>query len=201
MTWNLTAWAGAKARATRSLLASRVRELALYIAVEVIDVCIIDQRVCKKELNLLEREVAEQLIEGAPAVDKIIADGKTLFSPLTTRYSNLVAFNKAESRHASVAAASVMAKSRRDEIFERICTRYRPTFGELAGGGYANAKTRSFLRAYATRHHSLPPEARRSWPHDHLRDILGEAFDPKGDLTEPDLSDEPETQLDLFSEG
>ena len=30
----------------------------------------------------------EQLIEGAPAVDKIIADGKTLFSPLTARYSS-----------------------------------------------------------------------------------------------------------------
>jgi hypothetical protein len=34
------------------------------------------------------------------------------------------------------------------------------------------------MRAYVARFGRLPPEARRSWPHHHLRDLLGQDFDP-----------------------
>lgn len=178
--------AGDRARAMRAELAGRVLEVAAHVEVHVVDVAEIDRRVVRSELNVLEREVAEGLIERAlgqaleraTPIDRIIADGKNLFRPLTARYPQLEALDRAESRHASVAAASVVAKSRRDQIFERIRRRYQPSFGKIRGGGYANAATRQFLRAYAQRHGDLPPEARRSWPHDYLRDILGEDFDP-----------------------
>ncbi len=184
--------AGDKGRQERARLADKVRAKAVHIEVHVVDVAVIDRRVKRKQLNVLEREVAEMLIRRAPRVDRIVADGKNLFKPLAVKFPELVAWDKAESRHAAVAAASVMAKHRRDEIFKQICNRYRSEFGELRGGGYVNQGTRDFLRAYALAYHGLPPEARRSWPHEYLRDILGDDYDARREIEEPDA------QLDMF---
>lgn len=184
--------AGEKARTLRAQLAAKVRERAVHVEVRVVDVTEIDRRVRRKELNVLEREVAEELIRRAPQVDRIVADGKNLFRPLAIRFPELVAWDKAESRHASVAAASVLAKHRRDQIFESICRRYEPIFGTMRGGGYVNEATREFLRAYARKYRGLPPEARRSWPHEYLRDILGDDFEACTQVPEPDI------QLGLF---
>ena len=63
----------------------------------------------------------------------------------------------------------------------------RPDFGPLGGGGYANAATRRFLRAYAEKHRRLPPEARRSWPYVYLADILGEDYNPFADVPAEEL--------------
>lgn len=173
--------AGERARAIRAELADKVRARALHVQVQVIDVSVIDRRVAKSELNALEREVAETFILDAPPVDRVVADGKVMFAGLAARYEHMEACNDGESRHASVAAASVVAKVRRDQIFARICARYAPEFGEVRGGGYVNEATRRFLRAFVERHHCLPPEARRSWPHPYLADILGPDFDPFAD--------------------
>ncbi len=174
--------AGAEARAARAEMAERVRRTARFVAVQVVDVCEIDRRVARGELNVLERELAEQMIGLAPPVDRIMADGATLFGALAVRHPHLQARDRAEERHAAVAAASVVAKDRRDALYDRICARYRAELGEIIGGGYVNDGTRRFLRAYAERHGRLPPEARRSWPHPYLRDILGDACTGFGDL-------------------
>ena len=184
--------AGDKARALRAELAALVRARALHVEVQVVDVAEIDRRVQRNELNVLEREVAEGMIRRAPAVDRIVADGKNLFRPLAVRFPELVAWDKAESRHAAVAAASVLAKHRRDEIFACICRRYQPIFGPMRGGGYVNEATREFLRAYARKYRGLPPEARRSWPHEYLRDILGDDFEDCISVQQPEI------QLGLF---
>jgi ribonuclease HII len=135
----------------------------------------IDQRVCRGELNVLERELAIKLIEQAPACDKIIADGKRMFAALGMRFAQFLSVDRAEEHHASVAAASVVAKVIRDDRFNAIRARYEPEFGPIAGGGYANAATRKWLRAYVERHGKLPEEARLSWPYPHLADLLGTA--------------------------
>lgn len=173
--------AGDKARALRRALADKVRERASAVLVAVIDVTEIDRRVSQQQLNVLEREVAEDFIRRAPRVDRIVADGKVLFGPLCARYDNFEAHNDGESRHAAVAAASVIAKTRRDQIFARIAARYAPDFGEVIGGGYVNDGTRRFLCAYAERHRGLPPEARRSWPHPYVREVLGDDWSPWSD--------------------
>ena len=185
--------AGAAAVAKRAELAAEVRKRALYVQVRVVDVCEIDRRVQKKQLNMLEQEVARDLIDAAPQVHRIVADGKRLFSCLCADYEHLEALDQGESRHAAVAAASVLAKHRRDQIFDRIAQRYQPLFGELRGGGYGNNKTREFLRAYAERFGKLPPEARRSWPYTYLDDILGAGFDPFADCP-----DQKAGQLELL---
>jgi ribonuclease HII len=87
----------------------------------------------------------------------------------------------------------VLAKTRRDQIFECISNRYFSLFGQVAGGGYANSRTTAFLRAYAEKFRRLPPEARRSWPYPYLTDILGRDFDPYADIP-----DERAGQLGLF---
>lgn len=198
---------GKKAKQTRSALAAAVRQHALFVSIEVVPVHVIDRRVRLSELNLLEREVADRLIQSAPPVDRIVADGERLFKPLQSKYSHLEAHNNGESKHASVAAASVIAKTRRDELFALLQARYAPRFGSFEGGGYVNKTTQGFLREYAKAHGCLPPEARCSWPYEYLRDILGEDWQPGGDLAdEPEpktraeakAPKEPSPQLALF---
>jgi ribonuclease HII len=166
--------AGPIAHERRLELAAKVHALASFVAHEVVSTEIIDERVARGELNQLEREVAVRLINQAPPPQRMIADGQRMFAPLCARYPTLVAMDRAEARHASVAAASVIAKTIRDVHFAEICARYAAEFGPITGGGYVNDGTRRFLRAYAERYGSLPTEARRSWPHPYVADLLGD---------------------------
>src|ERR1700759_4808507 len=100
------------------------------------------------------------MIERAPVVRRIVCDGERLFRPLQARWPHLEALDNGESQHAAVAAASIVAKVRRDQLWQKICRRYAPEFGEelvCAGGGYANPHTKAFLRAYIKRYKRLPP--------------------------------------------
>src|SRR5688572_28853571 len=78
--------AGEDAHALRTELAAEIRERAVFCMHVEIEHDEIDKRVCKGELNALEREVATRLIEAAPTVDKIIADGKRMFAALALRF-------------------------------------------------------------------------------------------------------------------
>jgi ribonuclease HII len=153
-----------KARVKRAELRSVVQELATWVGLEVCSVEIIDEHVSRRALNLLERTCAVRLIEGAPACARIVADGRTLFSPLQVRYPHLEACDHGESAHVAVAAASICAKAHRDALFEEIAQRYLPEFGPLRGGGYLNPPTRAFVTEFVRRHGHLPPEARTTWP-------------------------------------
>jgi len=165
--------AGDDAHARRTELAAEVRLRATFIVHIEVEHTEIDQRVCRGELNVLERELATKMIDQAPACDKIIADGKRMFAALGLRYPQFISCDRAEEAHASVAAASVVAKVIRDDRFNAIRARYEPELGPIAGGGYANAATRKWLRAYVERYGKLPDEARLSWPYPHLADLLG----------------------------
>jgi ribonuclease HII len=167
------------AHAMRCALADEVRARAAFVAVIEVEHTEIDARVCRGELNVLERELATRLILQAPAVDKIIADGQRMFRPLAARFPGFESRDHAEDHHAAVAAASVVAKSIRDRRYAAIRARYEPEFGAISGGGYANAGTRAFLRAYAARYGRVPDETRRSWPHDYLIDLLGDIQLPR----------------------
>lgn len=166
--------AGDDAHAVRSELAAQIRARARFISVIEVPHTEIDARVARHELNVLERELAGKLIDQAPAVDRIIADGKRMFAPLGQRYANFESHDRAEELHAAVAAASVLAKVRRDERFAEIRARYEHEVGPITGGGYSNAATRRWLRAYAERYGRLPDETRLSWPHPYVADLIGD---------------------------
>lgn len=194
------AFAGPNAHDERLRLIPKILECADHVAVMVVDVDEIDRRCRDNGLNRLEQERAEYMIQRAPLARRIVCDGEKLFRPLQARWPHLEALDKGELKHAAVAAASIVAKVRRDELWGKICRRYAPEFGEElvgAGGGYCNAPTRAFLRAYIKRYKKLPPEARRSWPWDFARDLLGKRFDPWWDV--PD--DRPQLTLALGDAG
>jgi len=153
-----------KSKAVRARLALEIERVALFVGYEVCEVPEIDVYVSRGGLNELEREKAAALIQRAPACARLIADGRTLFSPLAAAFPGLEAKDKADAEHVAVAAASVCAKARRDALFAAIAKRYEPDFGPLAGGGYVNPKTKAFIAEYVRRFGQLPPEARKSWP-------------------------------------
>ena len=178
--------AGSGAHARRCALLPRILDAAAHVAVVVVDVRDVDRYTRRGGLNRLEQERARGLIAAAPAVRRIVADGARLFGPLAHLHPRFDALDHGEDQHVAVAAASVVAKVRRDELYAKIAARYAPAFGPLVGGGYVNEGTRRFLRAYIERHGALPPEARRSWPWDFARDLLGDDFDPLGDVPDDD---------------
>jgi ribonuclease HII len=182
--------AGPDAHATRTALCPRILEAAEAWTLVVIDVGEVDRFTRRGGLNQLEQREAARMLLRLPPGDRIFADGKRLFSPLQKRWPQLRAVDHGEEAHVAVAAASVLAKVRRDELFLRIDSRYRHEFGALAGWGYVNEGTRRFLRSYIERYRGLPPEARRSWPWDFALDLLPPGFDP--------LCDVPDEQLALF---
>lgn len=164
--------AGDDAHALRCELAAEVRKRAIFVQTIVVEHTEIDERVARNELNVLERELAVKLIEQSPTVDKIIADGKRMFMPLTLRYAHFESRDHAEEHHASVAAASVIAKVLRDIRFHEIKKQYEVELGPIGGGGYANASTRRWLRAYVELYGRLPAETRLSWPHPYVEDLI-----------------------------
>jgi ribonuclease HII len=165
--------AGDDAHAIRQGLAQQIRSRARFVSLIEVEHTEIDLRVLRNELNVLERELAVRLIDQAPAVDRIIADGKQMFALLRQRYANFESHDRAEQRHASGAAGAGMAHVARAERFARIRARYESELGPITGGGYANAATRRWLRAYAERYGRLPDEARLSWPHPYVEDLIG----------------------------
>lgn len=184
LTDSKTYGAGDEAHAIRTGLAAEIRARALFVATIEVEHTEIDERVSRGELNVLERELATKLIEQAPRVDRIIADGKRMFAALCARFPGFESHDRAEEKHASVAAASVVAKALRDERFARIRERYEPELGPITGGGYSNAATQRWVRAYVERYGRLPDEARRSWPHPYVEDLIGDQRlpGPQGDL-------------------
>jgi ribonuclease HII len=190
-------FAGPNAHQARLALVPRILDAADHVQIMVIDVAEIDRRCRTNGLNRLEQERADLLIRSAPACRRIVCDGERLFKPLQGRHPHLEALDHGESQHAAVAAASILAKVRRDELWARIVSRYQGEFGDqvVRGGGYVNAATRAFVRAYIRKHRSLPPEARRSWPWEFARDLLGKRFDPWRDVP----NDAP--QRELFPTG
>jgi ribonuclease HII len=156
--------AGPAAQRTRAELAQLIREHARWVSLEICDVCDIDSYVARGALNQLERDRASLLIRRAPVCDRIIADGRTLFSPLSAEFTHLEAHDHGEKVHTAVAAASICAKAERDTRFQAIAGRYLADFGVLRGGGYVNPPTCAFVAEFVRRHGELPPEARKSWP-------------------------------------
>lgn len=154
---------GEEARAKRGELAGHIRRLASDVRIEVFGHEEVDRYTDLGRLNELERRAATSIIGKCPSVKRIVADGSKVFGRLSHVYPHLEARDFGEQVHVAVAAASIVAKDRRDSLFEAIAARYQEEFGPIRGGGYVNAATADFLRRYHARYQRLPDETRRSW--------------------------------------
>ena len=68
----------------------------------------------------------------------------------------------ADATDALVAAASIVAKVRRDGLIDALDPEYAE-YGPIGSGYPSDPQTRSFLRAYVDENGELPPCARASW--------------------------------------
>ncbi|MFX0096755.1 MAG: ribonuclease HII [Candidatus Hodarchaeota archaeon] len=136
----------------------------------------IDESVEKNELNILEAKKMAELIE------KLRPDIAYVDSPQisTERYTRrireglsfkprIIAENYAETKYPIVAAASILAKVRRDQIINRI----REKYGDFGSGYPADEKTKKFLLHWYKKYKSFPEEVRKSWKT--IRNIMRKA--------------------------
>ncbi|MBT3226246.1 MAG: hypothetical protein HN580_03920 [Deltaproteobacteria bacterium] len=149
----------ARGQARREELADRIMANFSYELI-VLTPEIIDEHVREHALNRLEQNTASVIITALPA-DEVVLDGATLFQPLINRTVHAV--NKADRSHFSVAAASVLAKWKRDALFKQLCQPFIESFGEICGGGYANSKTLVFVEWHLENKGELPSFYRKSY--------------------------------------
>jgi ribonuclease HII len=161
------------ARQHRRTLAEKIRGLSASVIVREADAAEVDSWVRKAGLNHLERAMALKIFEQGPRVTRATADGVKVFGPLASELGFLSAVDRADEKDPVVAAASIVAKDQRDFLFSQITKRHEPQFGPVRGGGYANAATERFLRAYHQRHGTLPPETRLTWQWRVIQELLG----------------------------
>jgi len=153
----------AKAQRVRAELATLIRERATWCAVVVAAPDRVDASVRRHRLNGLERALAEEILGDAPRGCRVVLDGHRVFEPLCRRVAGAVSMDKADQHELSVAAASILAKTTRDQLFGEIRARYDAELGPIRGEGYPNPATARFLDAYFNLHGELPPETRRTW--------------------------------------
>jgi ribonuclease HII len=118
---------------------------------------VIDQYVesSSKSLDILEVEMADELIKWAISIaglkpDLIVLDSNKMFRKLATKIEKefprvkCQALDKADSKVMAVSAASIIAKSTRDELVEKV-------MGEryfLKGAGYPNKHSEEWIRSW-----------------------------------------------------
>lgn len=151
----------------RSELVKVIRDIALGTEVAIVPPCKIDEYCNKNLLNVLEAEVAVDLIrQRKPNVVYIDAPGRGIekFSQqveqmLDEREVCIVAENHADSKYVAVAAASILAKVTRDEEVAKL----REEFGDFGSGYPSDPKTQNFLKEICQQAEELPSYIRQSW--------------------------------------
>ncbi len=151
----------------RETLEQKIQQLASQVEVLEISAKEIDtQRQQRRSLNILEAQwmakVLNRLNWDIAYVDASDVNaeryGRQISAQLKTK-NKVVSEHKADSAYPVVAAASVVAKVRRDL---RIRELHR-TYGDF-GSGYPNdPKTRRFLRDWIRKHNTFPDIVRKTW--------------------------------------
>jgi ribonuclease HII len=148
----------------RNELSIRIREMA-RVEVRVVQADEIDAR--ENSLNELEAELFAELLDRIAPTDAFLDAcdtnearfARTVGSKLSC-HPRLVAKHKADDIYPVVSAASIIAKTVRDDEMERICK----SLGIVGMSGYCGDKrTNDFVEGYLKEHGSLPPHTRRSW--------------------------------------
>lgn len=151
----------------RESLEQRIHQLASQVEVLEISAKEIDaQRQQKRSLNILEAQWMAQVLNrlnwDIAYVDASDVNaeryGRQISAQLKTK-NKVVSEHKADSAYPVVAAASILAKVRRDL---RIRELHR-SYGDF-GSGYPNdPKTRKFLNDWIRTHNTFPDIVRKTW--------------------------------------
>jgi len=133
----------------RSFLKPIIEEQALSFAVTHLDPLIID------EINILNasiRAMQESILKLTPAPLYIIVDGNRFKPVHNIPHSCII---KGDSKYLSIAAASVIAKTYRDEYMNSIHEEY-PMYNWKQNKGYPTKEHREAIRKYGvTKYHRM----------------------------------------------
>lgn len=152
----------------REILAKIIVEKALRVEIVEFSPAEIDEsRLVKKvNLNELEAKTFAQIIDRLKPelayLDSPDPNPK-LFEQRIRKYleaePKLVAENFAERKYIAVAAASIVAKVRRDKRIAELHRKY----GDFGSGYTSDSRTIAFLERWVREHGKLPEFARKSW--------------------------------------
>lgn len=154
----------------RRAVKSKLEKILDFYALRVVEPPEIDEAVSRGGLNLLEARVMGELIlkalERLP-VRVVYVDSPDpkperfgeLLARLAGQNVRIIARNGADRDFAIVAAASVIAKTVRDQLVDELRKRY----GDFGSGYPSDPKTREFAEKWLKEHGEPPPFARRTW--------------------------------------
>lgn len=154
-------------RRKREALELSIRRIALQVEVMEISAAEIDtRRSAKRSLNDLEAEwmaiILQHLQWDVAYVDAadVVAEryGRTIQARLETE-KTIVSEHKADQNYPVVAAASILAKVRRDRRISELHNRY----GDFGSGYPSDPLTRRFLREWIAKYGTFPEIVRHSW--------------------------------------
>jgi len=152
----------------RETLAQIIVEKALSVEIVEFSPAEIDESRLVKKINLNELEaktfaqIIDRLEPKLAYLDSPDPNPK-LFEERVRRYlgsePKLVVENFADRKYVAVAAASIIAKVRRDQRISELRKRY----GDLGSGYSSDPRTIVFLKRWVREHGELPDFARKSW--------------------------------------
>jgi ribonuclease HII len=152
----------------RETLAKLIEKRAEKFEIVELSPAEIDEMRLVKKINLNEIEAmnfAKIIDRLKPEIAYVDSADPTpsLFKERIERYmrtqTNLVVENYADRTYVVVAAASIIAKVRRDERIAELSRRY----GEVGSGYSSDPRTMKFLERWVREHGKLPDFARKSW--------------------------------------
>jgi ribonuclease HII len=151
----------------RGMLEQRICQLATNVEVLEISAKVIDtERQKKRSLNVLEAEWMAQVLSrlkwDIAYVDASDVNAERYGRMIAAQLkipNKIISEHKADSAYPVVAAASIVAKVRRDNRIREFHQRY----GDF-GSGYPNdPKTRRFLADWIRTHNTFPDIVRQTW--------------------------------------
>lgn len=155
----------------REILAVRIKQLALDYEIIIIKAKDIDDMRKVMTLNEIEVNAFAQVIkklkpevcyvDSADVNEKRFA--RDILAGLTFNVE-MISKHKADDIYPIVSAASILAKTRRDEELEKIATKLQERLNMPFGSGYpADPITQKFLKIWYKKFGNLPPHTRHSW--------------------------------------
>lgn len=165
-------------REKRDMLAIKIRRVAEQVVVRKMSAELLDKMREEMNINRIEAKIFADVIKiiytsryndkpKYPSikiyVDSADASEKVFKSNILKNLSfnaEIVCEHYADEKYPIVSAASIIAKSARDEEMEKISKKLNANIGS----GYpSDPKTISFLESWVKKYGTLPPHTRRSW--------------------------------------
>jgi ribonuclease HII len=155
----------------REILAEKIKQSCISYEILVIPAQDIDDMRKVMTLNEIEVNAFSKIIKKLKPdicyVDSVDVNEKRFADDILANLSfkpDIISKHKADDIYPVVSAASIIAKTKRDEEVRKIAMELQKRLDLPMGSGYpADPITQKFLRKWLDRYKNLPPQVRRSW--------------------------------------